>query len=92
MRVLFLKIIRLYWLLVPEEKRRKCIFEKSCSKHVYEETERKGFRRGIKQLIFRFKNCHPQFDIYTDFRTGKRKMILRTGAVVDDSQIAKRLK
>ncbi len=92
MKFLLLGIIRLYWILIPVERRRKCIFSKSCSNHVYEETKTKGFYNGIKELIFRVKNCQPEFDIFTDFETGKKQMRLKTGIKVNDCQISERLK
>lgn len=92
MKYLLLNIIRVYWLLIPKGKRRKCIFDKSCSHHVFYQTKINGFKIGIKELKFRIRNCQPGFDIFTDSQTGKKKMILKTGIIVDEYQIAKRLK
>ena len=92
MKFLLLNIIRIYWLFIPKDKRRKCIFDKSCSHHVFDETKANGFKIGIKELIFRMKNCQPEYDIYSDQKTGKKKMILKTGIIVNENQIAERLK
>lgn len=92
MRFILLNIIRLYWFLIPENKRRKCIFNKSCSNQVYDELKLNGLKSGIKKLYFRIKNCQPEFDIFTDYKTGKKKMILKSGIIVEESQIAERLK
>ena len=92
MKYLLLNIIRFYWFIIPKSRRRKCIFDKSCSRHVYDETKNHGFKNGLKELNFRIKNCHPEFDIFTDPITGKKKMLLKTGAIVDEFQIAERLK
>ena len=91
MKYLLLNIIRVYWVLIPKSKRRKCIFNKSCSLHVFDETKNKGFRKGIIELNFRIKNCQPQFDIFTDTKTGKKKMILKSGIIIDEFQISERL-
>lgn len=92
MKFFLLNIIRIYWFLIPISKRRKCIFEKSCSHHVFDETKINGFKIGIKELNFRIKNCKPEFDIFTDVKTGKKKMLLKTGIIVDEYQIAERFK
>ena len=92
MKFILLNIIQVYWLLIPKTKRRNCIFSKSCSNKVYDETKLNGFKSGIKELNFRIKNCHPEFDIFRDNKTGKRKMILKTGIIVDEHEIAERLK
>jgi len=91
MKLILLFIIRIYWKFIPENKRRKCIFRQTCSNYVYEETKNKGLISGIKALIFRFKNCRPNYDIYVDYRTGKKLMRLKTGIIIDENQIAKNL-
>ena len=63
----------------------------TCSNYVYEITQRKGFNNGIRALKFRIKTCNPKFDIFTDFETGRKKMILSTGQIIDEEHIAKRL-
>ncbi|QCX00762.1 membrane protein insertion efficiency factor YidD [Aggregatimonas sangjinii] len=92
MKHFLLNIIHIYWFLIPNSKRRKCIFKESCSHHVFRETKKDGFRKGLKELRFRIKNCQPEFDIFTDVVTGKKKMILKTGVILDESQIAERFK
>ncbi len=92
MKFILLNIIRLYWFLILPKKRRKCIFEKTCSHKVYDELKLNGLKSGIKELNFRIKNCQPEFDVFTDYRTGRKKMILKTGIIVEENQIAERLK
>jgi uncharacterized protein len=92
MKFLLLGIIRTYWILVPEFRRRKCIFKNSCSNYVYEITEQKGFINGMRALKFRINNCKPEFDVFTNPITGQRQMILRDGQIVDENEIAERLK
>jgi uncharacterized protein len=91
-KFILLNTIRLYWFLIPKAKRRKCIFNKSCSNQVYDALKLNGLKSGLKELNFRIKNCQPQFDVFTDYKTGRKKMILKTGIVVDEDQIAERLK
>lgn len=91
MRILLLSIIRAYWFLIPMGKRRKCIFKKSCSKYVYDETKNKGLVVGLKALQFRVKNCRPQYDIFIDYKTNANKVVLKSEKIVDEHQIAERL-
>tara|TARA_R110002033_G_scaffold167528_1_gene206739 strand:- start:16886 stop:17140 length:255 start_codon:yes stop_codon:yes gene_type:complete len=53
----------MYWLLIPEHKRRKCLFKKSCSNYVYDKTKSEGFISGLKALRFRIDNCNPNYSI-----------------------------
>lgn len=92
MKIILLSIIRLYWFLIPESKRKMCIFNKSCSNQVYNELKLSGLKKGLIELNFRIKNCQPEFDVFTDFKTGQKKMILKSGLIVDEKQIADRLK
>lgn len=92
MKLLFLYIIKLYWILIPPHKRRICIFHTSCSNHVFNTTKKDGLNQGIKELIFRFKNCNSKFDIVVDYTTGKKKMILKSGTIIAEEQIANRLR
>jgi len=59
---------------------------------VYDEIKLNGFKSGLKVLNFRVKNCQPEFDVFTDFKTGRKKMILKTGIIIDENQISERLK
>ena len=88
MRFLLLLIIRSYWILIPKNKRRKCLFKKSCSNYVYETTQVNGFIAGLKALCFRIQNCRPGYDLIIDPETGKKRMILRTGVMIDKEEIA----
>jgi len=88
MKYLLLAIIRGYWFLIPKAKRRKCIFKKSCSHHVYEMTEQKGLQEGIKALKFRFENCRPQFELFKNPINDKIQIILPSQIILDSEEIA----
>ena len=92
MKFILLSVIKIYWYSVPANKRRKCIFNKSCSNHVYETIIQKGLFYGLKELKFRILNCRNEFDIFTDYKTGAKKMILKSGVIIDEEQIAEILK
>jgi len=51
-----------------------------------------GLRARLRELLFRIRNCQPEFDIFTDYKSGRQKMLLKTGIIVDESQIAERLR
>lgn len=88
MRHLLLLIIKLYWKIFPEEKRRRCIFKKSCSKHVYEITVEEGLFKGLEALLFRYQNCRGNFMIFNNPDNGRVQIILNSQKIVDSNQIA----
>lgn len=92
MKFFLLLTIHIYWKLIPMHKRRKCIFHKSCSLYVYETTEKFGFIKGMNALWFRVNNCQPEFDIFTDYKSGKTKIALKSGNIVEEREIAERLR
>lgn len=91
MKVFLLVIIRVYWLLIPKSKRKKCIFRKSCSKYVFEETTKNGLQKGLKAFRFRYKNCRHGFEIFKNPINYKFQMILPNHLILDEEEIAERL-
>ncbi|WP_432208133.1 membrane protein insertion efficiency factor YidD [Asprobacillus argus] len=73
MKVFLLISIRVYWLLIPKVKRRRCLFKKSCSQYVYDITKREGLLLGMKALRFRIKNCNSKYNIID---VGKEKILI----------------
>ena len=65
MKYILITIITLYWKFVPESRRRKCLFKRSCSKYVYDILKKEGFSQGIRALLFRIRNCNPKYFILT---------------------------
>ncbi len=63
MKYLLIALIKAYWLVIPEKRRRKCLFRLSCSNYVYKKTKREGLYVGLKSLIFRIRNCNPNYHI-----------------------------
>lgn len=55
----------MYWAFIPASKRNTCLFNVSCSNHVFNITAEKGLLKGIKALIHRYKNCRPGYQIMT---------------------------
>ncbi|WP_210148404.1 membrane protein insertion efficiency factor YidD [Chryseobacterium scophthalmum] len=90
MKYLLLLIIKSYWFIIPASKRRKCIFRKSCSKHVYEETTSKGIISGLKALKYRFENCRAGAQIFENPITGKLQITLLNNQILDEKEISER--
>ena len=63
MPVILLIPIRLYWFLIPRANRRRCLFKKSCSHHVYDITIERGLLSGLIALRFRYSHCRPGYYI-----------------------------
>jgi uncharacterized protein len=63
MKYFLILVIKLYWLLIPEYKRKNCIFRISCSRFVYNQTKEKGFVAGLLSLKERFQTCRPNHHV-----------------------------
>lgn len=90
MEILLILVIRFYWYIFPESKRRKCIFRTSCSQHVYQTAKKEGFHEGLKALRFRFLNCRNGFHIFENPMDGRKSMILQNGQVLTEDEISER--
>ncbi len=90
MKALLLLVIRLYWALVPEDKRRTCIFRISCSRQVYQETKTKGLRRGLAALKYRYQNCRSGYHVFEHPVYGDQRLRLPNGQLLSSHQIAQR--
>ncbi|RED23708.1 hypothetical protein BD847_2772 [Flavobacterium cutihirudinis] len=91
MKYFILIIIRLYWILIPQSTRRKCIFKKSCSNYVFETTQKEGFIKGLKAFQFRYNNCRSGFQIFKNPMNNKIQIILPSQIIVEREEIAERL-
>lgn len=90
MKHLILFTIQMYWNFIPESKRKKCIFKKSCSQYVFDATKNEGFIKGLKAFQFRYKNCRGNFAVFTNPVTNKLQIILPSQLVIDKEEIADR--
>lgn len=91
MKYLILLTIRLYWTLIPQSKRRKCIFSKSCSNYVFEITQKEGFVKGLKAFQFRYKNCRGNIQIFKNPINNQIQMILPSQIIIEREEISDRL-
>lgn len=90
MKYVLILIIRSYWILVPESKRRKCIFRKSCSQFVYEEALH-GFLKGLNAFRYRYRNCRYGYEIFENPLDNTFQMILPSGQIIKEIDISERL-
>ncbi|AMO19545.1 membrane protein insertion efficiency factor YidD [Flavobacterium columnare] len=91
MKYLVLLSIRLYWLTKPKNKKPRCIFRKSCSYFIYEETLQNGFLKGLKAFHYRFKNCRSGFEVFKNPISNQVQMLLTSNQIIEEEEIAKRL-
>ncbi len=90
MKQLLLAIIRMYWNLVPVYKRGPCLFKKTCSHYIYDQTADYGLIAGIKAFLFRYLNCRGGFSLFKNPHTGKTQMVLRSNKIIGEDDIAPR--
>lgn len=88
MKYLLILPIKIYWLVIPASKRRKCIFRTSCSKHVYEKTMHEGLISGLKAFKYRFKKCKSAYIIESPL--GKIQIILPNQEILNEAEISER--
>lgn len=87
MKAFLLIIIKIYWILIPKSKRRKCLFKKSCSNYVYEKAKTEGLISGIKAFKFRIKNCNSNYNFINI--NGEKVLISATLQVFKESELNK---
>jgi len=89
MQTLLLGVIRLYWFLIPESRRRSCIFRESCSRYVFRITSTEGFVTGYKALRARIKKCRPGYRL---LKNGELyELHLKDGSIIPEDEIALRI-
>jgi len=88
MRFVFINLIKLYWVLVPEHKRRPCLFRESCSRYVFRAFLTEGVRKGILAFKLRFQQCRPGYLVRRNAKSDAYEMILKDGAIVAEKDIA----
>lgn len=89
MKWALLILIKLYWTVFPEKKRRTCIFKDSCSHYVYRHTDEGGFIKGIMALIQRFKKCRKGFKLYSGLQGFEIELV--DGSILKENEIAPKL-
>jgi putative component of membrane protein insertase Oxa1/YidC/SpoIIIJ protein YidD len=85
-RFILLFLIRIYWISIPITKRRKCLFNESCSNHVYRITKEKGLIKGIVCLVRRIKQCKPGYKL--EINDNFIRLHLIDGSILNESEIS----
>ena len=86
MKYILSGVIRLYWLLTPGSRRRRCLFQESCSTYVYRVTIEKGGRAGLHALSERIQKCQPGYHLKKNGDT--YELHLKNGTIVPEEEIA----
>jgi putative component of membrane protein insertase Oxa1/YidC/SpoIIIJ protein YidD len=89
-RFILIAVVRIYWKLIPPDKRRPCIFRESCSKHVYRISKEKGFWGGIQALVKRFVKCRPGYKVYMN-ADNTFEVHLNNGSIIKGKEISEEL-
>lgn len=89
MKLLLLILIKFYWLVFPEKRRRRCLFKETCSHYVYRNTAESGFFKGAAALWLRIKKCRKGYHLYTGLNGFEIE--LADGSVIKEDEIAPRL-
>jgi uncharacterized protein len=89
MKWIIIHMIRLYWKLIPEDRRGHCLFCETCSRHVYRITSEKGLIAGIKAFILRFKQCRPGYMLF--FKDCMFELHVKNGDIIEENKISKNL-
>jgi uncharacterized protein len=87
LRLLLLAVIRLYWRIVPEHRRRSCLFRVSCSNHVHAVTAESGFLAGLRALFHRWRRCRPGYRAVWDEDGSRWTARLADGSVADPATL-----
>jgi len=88
MRWILISLIRIYWRIIPSDKRRKCVFKISCSRYVFKITTEQGFLKGIKALKYRYDNCRSDCTLFIHPVNGSKQMLLPSGDIIEENEIA----
>jgi len=91
MKFILLGIIKLYWKVIPEYKRRNCVFTESCSQYVYRITKEKGTISGLVALKQRFYKCRPGYILYFDRQNNSFELFLKNGSTIKEEEISSTL-
>lgn len=88
MKYLLIIPIKLYWLIVSETKRRSCLHNVSCSKHIYNVTNQTGLIKGIAALVHRIKTCRPGSEVIGLSEENTVLLKLVNGSVLSEKEIS----
>lgn len=80
-------IIRMYWGIVPNRVKGRCLFKETCSRYVYRAFDENGFQSGVAALKYRYRTCRTPFEILINPNTGEFQLYLCNGDVIPEAEI-----
>ena len=80
-----LAMIRLYWRIVPESRRRQCLFRETCSRYVYRQARESGVRGAFLAAYRRLRACRPGFQVQV--RDYTFEVVCRDGTVITQADL-----
>jgi len=86
MKWFLIAIIKFYWIVIPDNKKRTCLFKETCSRYVYRHTVEHGFFKGMKALVERVKKCRRGYQLYTGENGFEIK--LADGSIIYEEKIS----
>jgi len=91
MRHLIFLAIRLYRLLVPPERRHRCLFRESCSVHVERIARESGYRAALHALVKRLRCCRPGYGFQFISETKSWELVCKDGSRFGEIEMAAHL-
>lgn len=89
MKWILLLLIKSYWRLIPEKKRKPCLFKETCSRFVYRQAAEHGFLMGVKALLLRIKQCRNGYHLSKGINGVEMK--LADGTIISENEISPNL-
>lgn len=89
MKWAFLTLIKIYWKILPENKRRSCLFRESCSRYVHRHIVEHGFFSGCKAFKLRVQQCRKGYQLYSGAHGFEIK--LADGSIIEEEEISPNL-
>jgi len=81
---LLLFCIGCYWKFYPKAWKGTCLFQESCSHHVYRKTDAEGFLAGIEALKSRLKKCKHGYLVME--MEGETVILLSDKTIIDEKE------
>lgn len=91
MKYVVLTLIQIYWLIIPESKRKNCLHCESCSRFVYRKTESNGLKSGLWAFCNRYRSCRPGYEVIKLEPENRVLMKLVTGEILQEEEISKNI-
>lgn len=78
--------IRLYWYLIPKERRIVCLYKDHCSQHIYNAFDKEGFITGVKTFLERYRNCNNNYTC--QLKDNAVIVKTATGEIIEEAKIS----